>query len=122
MTTHNILNADEAVNEVINSISDIPDDTFVVYEVWALGCNNENNVIENTEFLLSIFDDSSSAVEYAKSTTLADIVHISENCECLVDSSEISYLIVEVETVIRDEAGDMNIGTIFRKVVELPVF
>jgi hypothetical protein len=107
------------MNDIVeNFVADmeIPADVPVVYEVWAIGYDEEGQAT-NAELLLGTFEDPDFAVSHAKAITLADIVHLT------ADDSEVNdnayYISIEVETVVPDEDGTMNIGTIYKKKIEV---
>lgn len=108
------------VETLVNEINEIPEDHAVTYEVWALGYNEEGAVTD-TELFFKEFTDPDVAIAYAKQLTLADIVFkADEENTNIEDMPEVTYLNIEVETVINDEddefiGGTMNIGTIFKK-------
>lgn len=108
-TIRDILNNEELVNAIAEDITEIPEDTPVSYEVWAIGHNYDEEDITDAELFLKEFSDPDEAIEYTKKLSLADIVH-----PAAAIASEISCISVEVETVIEDEDGNsINIGTIY---------
>lgn len=90
------------------------------YEVWAIGYDRDERIMD-TELLLSTFADPDAAVAYAKSLTLADIVQAASEADTGIEPDhDISYLRVEVETVVdAEDEGTMNVGTIFHKDVPI---
>lgn len=90
------------------------------YEVWAIGYDKEERIMD-TELLLGSFTDPDAAVTYAKSLTLADIVQAASEADTGIEPDhEINYLRVEVETVVdAEDDGTMNIGTVFYKDVPI---
>lgn len=108
------------VDNLAKEIEEIPEDHTIVYEVWAIGYNSEGAVTD-TELFFKDFSDPDLAVAYAKQLTLADVVYkASEENTDIKSIPEVTYLSIEVETVINDEddefiGGTMNIGTVFRK-------
>lgn len=96
---------------------DLPEDIPVSYEVWAIGYDEENNVMD-AEMLLAEFDDPDFAVSYAETITLADVVHLAADDEYEADNT-VHHILIEVETVVPDENSAMNIGTIYRKQIEV---
>lgn len=110
-TIRDILNNEELVNAIVEDITEIPEDTPVSYEVWAIGydCYDDADV----ELFLKEFSDPDEAIEYAKKLSRTDIVQAADeaNTDITLDISRIS---IEVETVIENEDGDfINIGTIY---------
>lgn len=107
----------DIVKELVEDI-DIPEDVPVMYEVWAIGYDKEDNVTD-AELLLGTFEDPDKAVSFARDTTLADVVNLAADDECDI-ITEVYTLSIEVETVVPDEAdGTMNIGTIYKKTLEV---
>ncbi len=105
----------DIVDQLVNDIEDIPEDTSVVYEVWAIG-HDEEDCLTGAELLLATFEDPDPAVEYAKAVSLADVVNLAadDNCEVTATAHSIS---IEVETVVPDDFG--NVGTVYRKRIEI---
>lgn len=112
-TIRDILNNEELVNAIAEDITEIPEDTPVSYEVWAIGYDYDGDITD-AELFLKEFSDPDEAIEYAKKLSLADIVHQAAEEANTDITPDISYISVEVETVIEDEDGDsINIGTIY---------
>ena len=114
-------------NDLINidseDISELMDnsDSCTHYQVWAIGRDEDNNVVENTEFLLCDCDDPDTAVEYATSVTLADIIFLADHDGFEYEASvePVSYIAVEVETVVDYDNDSVNSGTIYRRLIDL---
>lgn len=107
----------DIVNELVADIEETPTDAPVSYEVWAIGYDEEDQITD-AEMLLSTFDDPDMAVEYAKMLTLADVVNLAADDECDV-TTEVYSIHIEVETVVPGDDGTMNIGTIYKKTLEI---
>ncbi len=116
MTIEDIMKNKELAVHTAEDIDDIPEDTQVTYEVWALGYKNDESITD-TEMLLSEFADPDAAVEYAKTVSLADILNqAADEYDGIEPTSKPDYLAIEVETVIEDEdESTMNIGTIYKR-------
>ena len=116
MTTKDIIENQNLVNNVVEDLDEFEPLAEVFYCVWALGYNR-NDEITNTEVLIGEFDDPDDAIECAENLTIKDIT------EQLKSTTGIAYFSVEVETVIGDpddeDGGTMNIGTIYRKELEV---
>ena len=118
----NILNNDltnidsDDIYELMNN-----SDSCTHYQVWAIGRDEDNNVVENTEFLLCDCDDPDTAVEYATSVTLADIIFLADHDGFEYEDSveAVSYIAVEVETVVDYDNDSVNSGTIYRRLIDL---
>ena len=111
----NLMNDEELMSYITEDLEDFEEDTPVTYEVWAIGYD-ENNVITDTDMWLTEFEDPDEAVEYAKQVTLADVIHqAAKNDSTAKAIVSIKYISIEVETVIADYDGTMNVGTIYKK-------
>lgn len=107
----------DIVNELLEDM-EMPEDVTVTYEVWAIGYDGED-LVTDTEMLMATFEDPDQAADYAKALTLADVVNMAADDEYEV-SNEVQFIHIEVETVVPDfEDGTMNIGTIYKKVIEI---
>jgi hypothetical protein len=108
-----------AIVEQLVADVDIPEDVPVLYEVWAIGYDEED-CITDAELLIGTFDDPDEAVSFARDTTTADVLGLAED-DCYADFDNGVYAIhVEVETVVAsDEDCTMNIGTIYKKILAL---
>lgn len=106
----------DIVNELVEDI-EIPEDVPVSYEVWAIGYDAEDQVTD-AEMLITTFDDPDQAVSYAKELALADVINLAANDECDV-TAEVYSIHIEVETVVPDDEGTINIGTIYKKTLEI---
>lgn len=107
MTVKNLFENEELLKNIVEDLDDLPEDTEVRYEVWALRRTKEGTV---SDFLLGIFDNPDEAIKLAK--TFEPI---------RPDDIEPMYphATLEVETVIADpddeDGGTMNIGTIYQR-------
>ena len=111
-------NVNAIVNELVKDI-ETPEDVPVSYAVWAVGYNFQNEVTD-AALQLASFDDPDLAVNFAKSVTLADIIHLAAECDCEAVNDPVSFISVEVETTVPDEEeGVMDVGTVFKKVIEI---
>jgi hypothetical protein len=86
------------------------------YEVWVIGYTGDH-MVTDTEVLLNTFEDADKAVEYAKQLTLADIIRHPDVENAPIH--EVDYLLIEVETVVEEEDCCANVGTIYRKTIEI---
>lgn len=114
MTVKEMLTNPEIVNNIVEDIEDIPEDSEVIYEVWALGHTDCGESTEE-DILLNVFLDKEAdpdkAIACAKNITFDQI-------KAALDRNpkpETAYFSIEVETVVDDPdgAGTMNIGTIY---------
>lgn len=108
-----------AIVEQLVADVDIPEDVPVLYEVWAIGYDEED-CITDAELLIGTFDDPDEAVSFARDTTTADVLGLAED-DCYADfDNGVCAIHVEVETVVAsDEDDTMNIGTIYKKTLAL---
>lgn len=113
MTVKELFENEELMNNIVEDIEDIPEDSEVTYEVWALGYDKEDNITD-VEFCLESFDTLDSALTYLKSLTLEDVFmnygtcHDDTTSEDLVD---VAYFTLEIETVVNTFEGTTNLGT-----------
>lgn len=114
----------ETVKNIVDSLiedEDLPEDTPVSFEVWAIGYD-ENGTITDSEMFIAEFADPDEAINYAKNLTLSDIVQkASEEPVNFEDEyAKVECISIEVETVIEDEdESTANIGTIYTKYINL---
>jgi hypothetical protein len=114
MKVKELFENEELMESIVEDITDIPEDTEVTYEVWALGYDKNDNVTD-AEMLIGEFANPDEAVACAEKLTLADIVFNddSDDCELKVP---LGYISVEVETVVPDEEDStMNVGTVYKR-------
>lgn len=111
-------NMNDIVNKLVEDI-EIPDDVPVMYEVWALGYDEEDKPTD-AELLIGTFEDPDEAVSFARDTTIADVLGLAED-EDYTNFNGLAHTIhVEVETVVSDkENGTLNVGTVYKKTLEL---
>ena len=106
----------DLAKHIAEDIDEIPEDTEVTYELWAIGYNADGAVTD-TEMLIADFKNPDVAIELAKKVTMADIVHqAAEEHDGSTPAENVTYISLEVETVVdEDEDGTMNIGTIYKR-------
>jgi hypothetical protein len=107
----------ELVDQMVADIEDVPADVPVSYEVWAIGYDEEDE-LTGAAVVLGSFDDPDQAVSFARDTTLADVINLEADDGC-DPTPQSSYISIEVETVVSGDEGDMNVGTIYKKTIEL---
>jgi hypothetical protein len=107
----------DLVDKLVADIEDTPADVPVVYEVWAIGHDEEDQATE-AEMMIASFEDPDQAVAFAKETSLADVVNLAADDDCEIPSN-VHSISIEVETVVPDDEETMNIGTIYRKTLEI---
>jgi hypothetical protein len=108
-------NLNDIVKELVADI-EISDDVPVMYEVWAVGCD-EYDVVTASEMFVTCFTDPDEAVAYAESITAEEIINFAAESHVGSDVySNIEAIIIEVETVVLDENNDsVNVGTVYKK-------
>mgnify|MGYP007133140429 CR=1 FL=1 len=114
MTVKELFENEELMNNIVEDIEDIPEDSEVTYEVWALGytCDEE---MTDTEILVGEFNDPDAAIACAEKVSFKSL-HEAGYEE---PDEETVYFSIEVETVVEDpedeDGGTMNIGTIYSR-------
>ena len=120
MTIKDLVNNEELVNSIVEDIEDFDENTEVVYEVWAFGYD-ENDEITDAELCMFNSTDYKVAVNYAKTVELADVIHQAGNGPCA--NNKVVRITVEVETVVPVDDDLVNIGTIYSKTLwEVPTY
>jgi hypothetical protein len=120
MTLKDLQNNEELLNSIVEDLEDFDENTEVVYEVWAFGYD-ENNEITDAELCLFNSTDPEEAVNYAKTVELADIIHQAGNGPC--SSNKVFRIAVGVETVVPIDDDLVNVGTVYSKTVwEAPTY
>jgi hypothetical protein len=112
MTLKDLQNNEELLNSIVEDLEDFDENTEVVYEVWAFGYD-ENDEITDAELCLFNSTDPEEAVNYAKTVELADVIHEAGNGPC--SSNKVFRIAVEVETVVPVDDDLVNVGTIYSK-------
>lgn len=110
----------EIVNELVDEIETV-EDIPVAYEVWAIGYD-EADELTGASLVLATFNDPDEAVEYAKALTLADVVNLAAEDDYGDLTYETHSISIEVETVVPsadEEELNMNVGTVFKKRIEI---
>jgi len=116
LTLKEVMENRDLAKFIAEDIDEIPEDVEVTYELWAIGYNADGAVTD-TEMFIAEFTDPDAAIEFAKKTTMADIVHqAAEEHNGSTPAENVTYISLEVETVVdEDEEGTMNIGTIYKR-------
>ena len=112
-------NMNDIVNKLVEDI-DVPEDIPVMYEVWAISFDKENDPT-GTSMVLQIFTDPDLAVEYAKEVTLAEVTNLAAEEDYDDLTYEAHSISIEVETVVPSDDEDelnMNVGTVYKKRLE----
>lgn len=113
MNVKELFENEELMESIIEDIEDIPEDSEVTYEVWALG-RDDCGGSTDTDFLIGEFSDPDKAIDCAKKFNLATLKADYEK-----PHPDTYYFDIEVETVVEDpedeDGGTMNIGTIYNR-------
>ena len=113
-TAKDLFENKELMNNIVEDIEDVPEDTEVFYAVWALGCNCEADPTDD-EVLVGEFTDPDDAIAYAKTVTFETINEMGFG----EPDPDTVYFSIDVETVIGnpddEDGGTMNIGTIYQR-------
>jgi hypothetical protein len=113
-TVKELFENEELMNNIVEDIEDIPEDSEVTYEVWALGytCDEE---MTDAEILVGEFDDPDAAIACAEKVSFKSL-HEAGYEE---PDEETIYFSIEVETVVEDpddeDGGTMNLGTVYSR-------
>ncbi len=114
MKVKELFENEELMESIVEDISEIPEDSEVTYEVWALGYDKDDNPTD-AEMLIGEFADPDEAVNCAEKLTLADVVFNDDTPECEL-KVPLGHISVEVETVVPDEDDStMNVGSIYKR-------
>lgn len=113
-TIKDLYNNEELLTNIVEDIDDIPEDAEVLYAVWALGYNKDEDITD-TEILVGEFTNPDEAVACAENLTIKAI----DELGCEKPDNDTAYFSVEVETVVGDpddeDGGTMNVGTIYKR-------
>lgn len=112
MTIKEMRTNEELLKNIVEDLEDFDENTEVVYEVWALGYD-ANDEITDAELCLFSSTNPDEAVEYAKKVELVDIVHLSGNGPCT--NNNVLKIYIEVESTIQVDEDFTNIGTVYKK-------
>ena len=113
MTINEMMNNPELLADIAEDLEDFDADSEVCYEVWAIGYD-ENDEVVDAELCMFTSTDRDEAINYAKNVTLADIIYEAGNGPCDCNTAKIK---IEVETVVPVTDDLMNVGTVFEKEV-----
>lgn len=113
-TIKDLYNNEELLNNIVEDIDDISEDAEVLYAVWALGYNKDDDITD-TEVLVGEFTNPDEAVACAENLTIKAIDELGYE----KPNNDTAYFSVEVETVVGDpddeDGGTMNIGTVYQR-------
>jgi hypothetical protein len=114
MTVKDIYENEELMNNIVEDLYEIPEDSEVTYEVWALGytCDEE---LTDAEILVGEFNDPDAAIACAEKVSLKSLRDAGYD----EPDEKAVYFSIEVETVVEDpedeDGGTMNIGTVYSR-------
>jgi hypothetical protein len=112
MNVKELFENEELMDSIVADIEDIPEDSEVTYEVWALGYDVDDDCTDD-EVLIGEFTDPDEAVACAEKATIEQINELGFG----KPDPTTAYFSIEVETVVEDpeDEGTMNIGTIYSR-------
>lgn len=114
-TIKDLMENEELSRFVTEDLEDFEEDLVVTYEVWAIGYD-EDGAITDTDLYLGEFLDPDRAIDVAKNLTFSDIIQRAAEEDNVVPDEPVTYISIEVETVVADDEGNsMNVGTIYKK-------
>jgi hypothetical protein len=118
-TVKDLMENEDLASYITEDLGEFADNAIVTYEVWAIGYDGEHRIMD-ADLFIDFFENPDDAVAKAKSLTLADIVYkaAEEDTGNEIDTN-VAFISIEVETVIDDEEGTMNVGTIYKKEISL---
>ena len=117
MNTKDLIKNQEIVNNLAESLDDIPQDPNAKYALWIVGLDDKE---PKTELFIYEFDTPEEAVAKAEDVNFRFIEEqIEKPVLYYCDINDITHFSVEVETVVPDfddeDGGTMNIGTIYKR-------
>ena len=112
MNIKELFENEELMENIVEDIEDIPEDTKVTYEVWALGytCAEE---MTDAELLVGEFDDPDAAIACAEKVSFKSLREAGYE----EPDEETVYFSIEVETVVEDpeDEGTINLGSVYQR-------
>lgn len=111
-TVKDLIENEELLKYVTEDLEDFSIDADVVYEVWAIGYDADDEITFE-EFLLGEFNNPDEAVQEAEKANISDAVKRYPN---------VAYFSIEVETVVIDDEEVMNVGTVYHRRVDNPYY
>ena len=122
MTINEMIKNPELLADITEDLEDFDANSEVCYEVWALGYDKNDEVVD-AELCVFTSTDREEAINYAKKVTLADVVNLMPTEPC--DDCKVAKIKIEVETVVPVADDElMNVGTVYSKTlweVEVPI-
>lgn len=116
LTIKDLIENKELMENIVEDIEDVPEDTEVFFAVWALLYDEDGDCVSS--FLTGEFADPDAAISYVNHFSLEEFQRETPSMPPLYD---FAFITLEVETVIGDpddeDGGTMNIGTICHKLV-----
>jgi hypothetical protein len=113
MTINEMMNNPELLADITEDLEDFDANAEVCYEVWALGYD-ENDEVVDAELCMFTSIDRDDALNFAKKVDLADVVNLMPEEPC--ENCNVAKIKIEVETVIPVADDElMNVGTIYEK-------
>ena len=113
-TVKDLFENEELMNNIVEDLDEIPEDSEVTYEVWALGytCDEE---LTDAEILVGEFNDPDAAIACAEKVSFKSLREAGYD----EPDEKAVYFSIEVETVVEDpedeDGGTINIGTVYSR-------
>ena len=113
-TVKDLFENEELMNNIVEDLDEILEDSEVTYEVWALGytCDEE---LTDAEILVGEFNDPDAAIACAEKVSFKSLREAGYD----EPDEKAVYFSIEVETVVEDpedeDGGTINIGTVYSR-------
>ena len=102
---------EELMNDLVEDLDDLPEDSEVFYAVWAIGYDKEHEFTED-DHLIGEFEALDDAIEKAESVTL-------EGENIIAEYEATAYFSIEVDTVVVDhneeECSTASVDTVYHR-------
>lgn len=110
-TVKDLIENEELAQFITEDLEDFDETSEVIYEVWAIGYDRDDNITDAAIYLGSS-KCPDEAINRAKNITLDDVLKSSDT----VSLTGVAYYSIEVETVVllEDEDDSVNAGTIWK--------
>lgn len=118
LTVKDLFENEELMENIVEDLDDLPEETEVIYAVWAIGYDKDDEITDH-EYLIREFNDLDEALTVADGFTLEKLIEeFGEQSD-----SATAYFSIEVETVVADPADEdgctMNLGTVYHRELQL---
>ena len=115
MTIRELKNNPELMAEMTADITDLDENTEVVFEVYTFGYDKNYDIVDSTICLFN-YTEPDEAIKFARQVVLADVIDMVpyNPPDCAV-VGRVSHITVEVETVVEIDGEFVNIGSIYSR-------